>query len=323
MLRPHPPATEVGAATAAMLPLAVTDARKRYGAIEALAGAGFEVRPRELVGLLGPNGAGKTTLIKAIAGRLALDAGAIHLFGRGVRQQDPRPELGVVPQELAIYPLLSARENLEIFGALYGVTGQTLRDRVDWALRWSDLRDRANEPTKRFSGGMKRRLNIACSLLHQPVLVLLDEPTVGVDPQSRERIYEMLAELQNSGVSMVLTTHQLEEAERRCQRVVIIDRGRTVASGTVAELVQQALGSGRTLRVTLGRPLDAGVALPADVMLDDSRREARVPLRAVGPDVASILALLDRAGAHVEDLAITGATLQDVFIKLTGRDLRD
>src|SRR5262245_36704999 len=190
--------------------LSVEGAEKRFGSTVALAGASFAVRRAELVGLLGPNGAGKTTIIKAIAGRLRLDAGAIKLFGRGLTLDDRRPEIGVVPQELAVYPLLTARENLEVFGTLYGVSRSTLRESVEWALEESDWKDRAGEPVKRFSGGMKRRLNIACSLLHGPTLVLLDEPTVGVDPQSRERIYEMLAELQRQGVSIVLTTHHLE-----------------------------------------------------------------------------------------------------------------
>jgi ABC-2 type transport system ATP-binding protein len=217
--------------------LEVAHATKAFGETKALAGASFAVRPGELVGLLGPNGAGKTTMIKAIAGRVELDAGSIKLFGREVKRKDPRPDLGVVPQELAIYKLLTARENLEAFGEHYGVTGATLKERVDWALGWSGLDDRAKEQTKQFSGGMQRRLNIAASLIHRPKLLLLDEPTVGVDPQSRERIYDMLAALKRDGVSVVLTTHHLEEAERRCERVVIIDHGAIVASGTVEELL--------------------------------------------------------------------------------------
>lgn len=244
--------------------LEVQAAAKSFGATKALNGASFGVAPGELVGLLGPNGAGKTTMIKAIAGRLELDAGTIALFGRPVKRHDPRPDLGVVPQELAIYKLLTARENLEAFGSLYGVSGTALKERVDWALDWSGLDDRAKEPTKKFSGGMQRRLNIACSLLHKPKVLLLDEPTVGVDPQSRERIYDMLAALKRDGVSVVLTTHHLEEAERRCERVVIIDNGVTVASGTVAELLAH--------------------------------------VRATQPDARN---------------------LQDVFIALTGRDLRE
>jgi len=244
--------------------LEVQGAVKSFGQTKALAGASFAVRPGELVGLLGPNGAGKTTMIKAIAGRVELDAGTIKIFDRDLKRKDPRPELGVVPQELAIYKLLTARENLEAFGELYGVTGTALKERVQWALDWSGLDDRAKEPTKKFSGGMQRRLNIACSLLHKPKLLLLDEPTVGVDPQSRERIYDMLAALKRDGVSVVLTTHHLEEAEKRCERIVIIDNGAIVASGTVAELV-----------------------------------------------------------ARVQATNARATSLQDVFIALTGRDLRE
>jgi len=247
------------------LPLMVRDARKSFGSVRALDGASLEVRPAELVGLLGPNGAGKTTLIKAIAGRLGLDAGEMQLFGRRLTPSDKRPEIGLVPQELAIYPLLTATENLEVFGRLYGVPASQIGARVKWALEWSDLKDRANEPTKRFSGGMKRRLNIACSLLHQPTLVLLDEPTVGVDPQSRERIYGMLADLQRAGVSIVLTTHHLEEAEQRCERIVIIDHGRIVAAGTLAETI-----TSEHIGETFG--------LPVEITERDGRYAARAVL---------------------------------------------
>jgi ABC-2 type transport system ATP-binding protein len=246
-------------------PLAIENAVKTFGDVRALDGATFSLQAGELLGLLGPNGAGKTTAIRAIAGRVALERGSVRLFDRVVGRTDARPEIGVVPQELAVYPLLTARENLEIFGRLYGVTRQALDARVGWALDWSGLSDRAGDSVKRYSGGMKRRLNIACGLLHEPRILLLDEPTVGVDPQSRERIYEMLQVLRQTGVSILLTTHHLEEAERRCDRIVILDHGRTVAAGTVAELVAQALG--------------------------------------------------DRARAD--------ATLQDAFIALTGRDLRE
>lgn len=278
------------------LPLEVTGARKRFGSTDALAGASFTVHRGELLGLLGPNGAGKTTMIRAIAGRVSLDAGTISVFGRTVGQRDPRPEIGVVPQELAVYPLLTARENLEVFGALYGVAGTTLRERVDWALEWSDLKDRAKEPVKRFSGGMKRRLNIAIGLLHSPQIVLLDEPTVGVDPQSRERIYEMLASLQKSGVAVVLTTHHLEEAEKRCERIVIIDHGVIVASGTLNELLsasQQDLGA------------------------------VRLVVKATAADVERQLTALASAGVPRESVEIHRGSLQDVFIGLTGRDLRE
>jgi ABC-2 type transport system ATP-binding protein len=304
-------------------PLVVELATKRFGLVQALAGASFDVRRGELLGLLGPNGAGKTTLIKAIAGRVKLDAGVIRLFGRALSNTDKRPEIGVVPQELGVYKLHTAKENLEVFGALYGVGRSTLQARVAWALAWAGLEDRAHEPVVRFSGGMKRRLNIACSLLHSPRLVLLDEPTVGVDPQSRERIYEMLGVLQASGVSMVLTTHHLEEAERRCDRIVIIDHGRTVAAGTLPELVASTVGSARTLTITLGKPLAAGAMITGDAQIEAGGRTVLLPVHELGQEVPALLAKVSAAGGEITDIALSGASLQDVFIALTGRELRE
>jgi linearmycin/streptolysin S transport system ATP-binding protein len=306
-------------------PLAVDAASKRFGTVQALAGVSLAVGRGELIGLLGPNGAGKTTLIRAIAGRIRLDAGVVRLFGRALAAGDSRAELGVVPQELAIYPLLTARENLEVFGRLYGVGGSDLAERVRWALAWADLGDRAKEPTKRFSGGMKRRLNIACSLIHRPSVLLLDEPTVGVDPQSRERIYEMLSVLRQQGMSIVLTTHHLEEAQERCERVLIIDHGRIVAAGSVPALVAGTLGRARTLRVTVSAPI-AGLALPADVTRSADGRELSTAVDDAGHverAVARVSALAASAGVTIEDIALGGASLQDVFIALTGRELRE
>ena len=305
------------------LPLVVDAAAKRFGAVRALDGASLTVGRGELVGLLGPNGAGKTTLIRAIAGRLRLDAGRVSLFGRVLTPEDRRAELGVVPQEIAVYPLLTAAENLRAFGELYGVSGQALDERVRWALAWSDLAERASEPVKRFSGGMKRRLNIACSLVHQPSLVLLDEPTVGVDPQSRERIYEMLASLRASGVSIVLTTHHLEEAERRCERIVIIDQGRIVASGDMHDLVSGVLGAQRSLRLTLAAPLADDAPVPSDLVVEDGRRVVRLNVADARSDVVRAMDAVGRLGAEVVDLELARASLQDVFIALTGRELRE
>lgn len=303
--------------------LVIDSARKTFGTVEALAGTSFEVRQGELLGLLGPNGAGKTTVIKAIAGRLQLDAGTIKVFGRPLTIRDPRPDIGLVPQELAVYPLLTARENLEVFGALSGVSKADLPRRVSWALEWSDLKERSGESVKRFSGGMKRRLNIACSLLHDPKLVLLDEPTVGVDPQSRERIYEMLASLRQSGVSIVLTTHHLEEAEQRCDRIVIIDHGKIVAAGTLSELLRSALGGARSVDVRLQSAWPAAAARPADWRVSDDGRHVTVEVANLGRDLGSVLAAVNAAGVEVADVALRGSTLHDAFIALTGRELRE
>jgi len=310
-------------ATAVDAPLRIENAQKRYGKVTALAGVSFDVRPGELVGLLGPNGAGKTTAIKAIAGRVALDGGQVHLFGRALAPRDSRPEIGVVPQELAVYAKLTARENLEVFGALNGVGRATLKTRVDWALEWSDLKDRADEITQKYSGGMRRRLNIACSLLHDPKIVLLDEPTVGVDPQSRERIYEMLAALQKRGVSVVLTTHHLEEAEQRCERILIIDHGRIVASGTLEELVRSTLGSARAVNLTVDSAWPAGVAVPAGARVGENGRSIHADLPDLGGSLARLIDDVGRAGRSVTDIKLTGSTLHEVFIALTGRELRE
>ena len=303
---------------AAGLLLAVHDAHKRFGATEALRGASLELREGELLGLLGPNGAGKTTLIRAIAGRVKLDCGEIVLLGSRLAAKDPRPELGVVPQEIALYALLTARENLEVFGRLHGVSPADLKPRVDWALSWTALGDRAKEPVKGFSGGMKRRLNIACGVLHRPRVALLDEPTVGVDPQSRERIYGMLAELRAEGTSLVLTTHQLDEAEAHCDRVAIIDHGRLVACGTARELVSKHIGTARIVRLsfdTMPRELPAGAAI------EDGQVVARV--NDIGAELPALIEAARRAGARVVDVQVDRQGLHEVFLQLTGKELRE
>jgi ABC-2 type transport system ATP-binding protein len=305
--------------------LTVLDARKRFGSVVALDGATFSLREGELLALLGPNGAGKTTLIRAISGRVRLDGGEVRLFGRLVagRGLDPGatpPELGIVPQEIAIYPLLTARENLHAFGRLQGLRGRELTEGINWALSMTALEDRADEITKGYSGGMKRRLNIACGVLHRPRIVLLDEPTVGVDPQSRERIYDMLATLTKDGVSLVLTTHHLEEAEARCARTVIIDHGKVIASGTLPELVDQTVGRFRTVTIRV----DAAIAAPPGTTIDaDDPRLLEARVGDVARELPLLLSAVSSRGGTVEDVEVKGPSLQSVFIHLTGRDLRE
>jgi ABC-2 type transport system ATP-binding protein len=298
----------------------VRDAEKSFGSVRALQGASLEVRPGELLALLGPNGAGKTTLIRAIAGRVRLDQGAVELFGRRVETRERRDPLGLVPQEIALYPLLTARENLEVFGRLHGVPAARLAERVAWALDWTALAERAKEPVKQFSGGMKRRLNLACSVLHEPKLVLLDEPTVGVDPQSRERIYEMLDTLRRAGASLLLTTHQLEEAETRCDRVAILDRGRLVASGTLAELVDRTVGSDRQVVLTVDR--EPARRPPGFEAVGDPRRLA-VRVKDFGVELPEAIDRARRAGLSIEDVEVRRHGLHDVFLHLTGKELRE
>ena len=305
--------------------LTVTDARKAYGAVQALSGASLELRPGELLALLGPNGAGKTTLIRGIAGRVRLDGGEIRVFGRPVVPGVTPRELGIVPQELAVYGPMTAGENLLTFGRLQGLSGRELSTRIDWVLERTGLLDRAREPVKQFSGGMKRRLNIACGLLHRPRIVLLDEPTVGVDPQSRDRIYDMLGELATDGVSLLLTTHHLEEAEARCSRTVIIDHGRVIAAGTLPELVDRTVGRHRLVTLRLDQPLADGrnAALGLVDVDPADRRIVRARLTDVALELPPLLEGIRLDGRAVEDVEVRGPSLQAVFISLTGRELRE
>jgi linearmycin/streptolysin S transport system ATP-binding protein len=289
-----------------MAVLTVANARKKFKDVVALDGASFELREGELLALLGPNGAGKTTLIRAIAGRVRLDAGEIRLFDRVLDGRRTPPELGIIPQEVALYPLLSATENLRVFGRLLGLRGADLEQRIAWALDRIGLADRAREQVKQFSGGMRRRLNVACGLLHRPRVLLLDEPTVGVDPQSRDRIYDVLAELAAEGVSLLLTTHHLEEAEARCARTVIIDHGRVIASGTLSELVEQTIGRHREVTLHL-----------------DDARTINARMADVARELPPLLQQVAGEGRRVDDVEVRGPSLQSVFIHLTGRDLRE
>jgi ABC-2 type transport system ATP-binding protein len=307
--------------------LQVSNARKKFGAVTALDGASFELRQGELLALLGPNGAGKTTVIRAIAARLALDGGEIRLFDRVVKHGRTPPALGIVPQEIALYQLLTARENLEGFGRLQGLTGAALAANVDWALERTALSDRQHDPVKQFSGGMRRRLNIACGVIHKPRIVLLDEPTVGVDPQSRDRIYDMLAEMTREGVSLLLTTHHLEEAEARCSRTVIIDHGKVIAAGTLHELVEQTVGRHRLVTLRLDAAVNGSspaLAGSSGLAVDpDDARVVRARLRDVAVDLPPLLERVRAAGRLIEDVEVRGPSLQSVFIHLTGRELRE
>ncbi len=300
--------------------LQIREARKSFGATLALDGLSFELRAGELLGLLGPNGAGKTTLIRAISGRVRLDGGTVAMFGRELAPGMVRKDLGVVPQENALYPLLTARENLETFGRMNGLEGKHLRERTAWALEWTGLVERAGSEVKTFSGGMKRRLNLACGVLHEPKLVLLDEPTVGVDPQSREKIYDMLSALRADGASLLLTTHYLEEAEARCERIVVVDHGKAIATGTLAELVEQAGLGGSLVRMRLDR---AATVAPPGFRQDGDAAVLTATIHDVGQELPGLLARVREAGLGVRDLEVRSATLQAVFLQLTGKELRE
>ena len=228
-------------------PLIVNNVAKSFNGRKALDGVSLEIREGEVLGLLGPNGAGKSTLVRTIMGRVTPNAGEVVIFGAKALAGDnaAREQVGVVPQEIALYPLLTARENLMVFGRYYGLSGEKLDYAIQESLTWAGLTERAFDTTKKLSGGMKRRLNMAAGVIHKPRLLLLDEPTVGVDPQSRERIYQMIEALRANGVSLIYTTHYMEEAERLCDRIAIIDQGKIIAIGTKDELVRSTIGDKR------------------------------------------------------------------------------
>ncbi len=318
--------TEPVPATATVL--ACRDLRKRFGDRVAVDGVGFSIGPGETYGLLGPNGAGKTTTISMICGILARDDGSVAVAGQPVDVDTPaaKAAIGYVPQDLAIYPDLTARENLAFFSRLYGQSGSDARARIDEVLGVVGLTDRADDRTDQYSGGMKRRLNIAVGLLHRPKLLVLDEPTVGVDPQSRNAILESVEALGREGMAILYTTHYMEEAERLCDRVGIIDEGVIRAEGTRRELVALI---GQRDKVQLSATGDlAGAATrlaQLDGVADATAREGGVELIVDGARsrLPELLQAASDAGLGVTAVEVVEPDLEAVFLHLTGRALRD
>lgn len=296
--------------------LSIEDAHLSYGDLRALAGLSLQLFPGELLGLLGPNGAGKTTLINCLSNRQKLDHGQITLAATG-----PLADvLGIVPQEIAVYPDLTVLQNLRIFGRLHGLTGRDLRQRIDEALEWAGLADRQRAFARTLSGGMQRRLNIACSVLHRPQVLLLDEPTVGVDPQSRERIYNMLDTLLQTGTAILLTTHQLDEAQHRCDRIAIVDGGRLLDAGTYQELLSRSIGTSQQVSIRFASPPSS---LPASLRMTQSALEAVGPIDNVLVELPHLLHALQHCSASIEHLTLRQPTLQHLFLHLTGKELRE
>ena len=303
------------------VPLRVDSVVKRFGELTAVAGVSLQVGAGTCLGLLGPNGAGKSTLIRSIAGRVRPDAGTVEVFGHRAGSPAACADLGWVPQELALYPLLTCRENLEAFGRYQGLRAKALGGAVQWCLEWAALADRAGATVKSLSGGMRRRLNMAAGLIHRPRLVLLDEPTAGVDPQSRNRIFEMVEALRGEGMAVVYTTHYMEEAERLCGLIVIMDHGRAIAQGTREELVAESFGgrSDVVMRFAATAGSTAAWAAAHDGTLQDGVAHFAVERPTA---IAGLLDAAARDGLEVVDVTLRRPTLESVFLHLTGRELR-
>jgi ABC-2 type transport system ATP-binding protein len=308
--------------------LACRDLRRRFGQRLAVDGVGFHVDPGETYGLLGPNGAGKTTTISMICGLLRRDGGEVTVAGASL-DRDPgavKAAIGYVPQDIALYPDLSGGENLRFWGRMQGLSGRELAARVDAVLEVVGLADRARDKVADYSGGMQRRLNIGAGLLHRPRLLVLDEPTVGVDPQSRNAILENVEALRGEGAAVLYTTHYMEEAERLCDRVGIIDQGRLIAEGTRRELVAQ-VGERDRIELAAGGNLVALAAGCKRVLGVDEATVVAGGLHLVARDgrrlLPKLLEMAETAGVEVTSVEVVEPDLEAVFLHLTGKALRD
>jgi ABC-2 type transport system ATP-binding protein len=280
--------------------LTFSNVRKSYGKLVAVDGLSLSIRKGELFGLLGPNGAGKSTSVSLAVGLLAPDSGSVSIEGHGnPAAPEVRQKIGVAPQALALYDLLTGEENLRFFGEVYGLSGAVLAERVKWCLDFVGLADRKGDRVGGYSGGMKRRLNMAAAVIHDPELLLLDEPTVGVDPQSRNKIFDSIEALHRDGRTIIYTTHYMEEAERLCDRIAIVDAGKLLALGTLKELLATHGGAPTLVVNTNG---------------EDRRVQTANPL-----------AELNRmaAAGTIDAFQMERPTLEQVFLTLTGRSLRD
>jgi len=322
--------------------LTAKELRKRYGDNEAVRGISFSVLRGEIFSLLGPNGAGKTTTINMLSCLIEPTSGTAEIAGHAIPGDtlNVRRAIGVVPQEIALYESLSARQNLEFWGRLYDMSGKALADRIDEVLALVELSDRARDKIKTFSGGMKRRINIAAGLLHRPKLLFMDEPTVGIDPQSRRRILDTVLRLREEyGMTVLYTTHLMEEAQELSDRVAIIDHGKIIASGTQVELMAQT-GEVDRLILTLGQP-EIAPALVArfksdlsDVVnvvvepreADDAQKaETRVTIfsKRGRKSLPEVLQLANALELHVVSVQVREPDLEALFLQLTGRELRE
>lgn len=304
------------------------DLRKHFGDVQAVCGVSFGVPVGEIFGLLGPNGAGKSTTISMLSGLLAPTDGDATIMGHSIRSEpeSAKASLGVVPQDIALYPDLSARENLIFWGKMYGLRGAMLKTRVDEVLEIIGLAERQNDRVGKYSGGMKRRVNVGVALLHKPAVVIMDEPTVGIDPQSRRHILDNVKELNRQGMSVLYTTHYMEEAAELSHHIAIMDMGKVIACGTHDELIQLV---GEQTRIDLTLNAEAGKVLPAWQTTEGVSRIDATDSRVIAlvDDSNRVLPRLfdaaSNAGVRITSVDIQEPNLETVFLHLTGRALRD
>ncbi|MFX3633392.1 MAG: ABC transporter ATP-binding protein [Candidatus Pristimantibacillus sp.] len=303
---------------------------KKYDAALTVNHLNFDIEEGEIFGLLGPNGAGKSTTIHMLAGLLNMSSGEITLDGFSIKKHplEVKRRIGLVPQELAIYETLTARENVTFFAKLYGLRGELLRERVNEALQFVGLLERANEKPVTFSGGMKRRLNIACAITHRPKLIIMDEPTVGIDPQSRNHILESVRELNRLGSTIIYTSHYMEEVDAICSRIGIMDKGKLIAYGTKEQLTREA-GQEERLIFEIDRPYEAASAEmlehPGVKQLEESDggKTVEVTVKESSTVLQDLLFILQKHGATLRKLTRVEPDLESLFLQMTGRTLRD
>jgi ABC-2 type transport system ATP-binding protein len=308
--------------------ITVRSVYKSFGNIKAVENVSFKIEKGEIFGILGPNGAGKSTIVNILNTLVKPDSGEVIINGINVKNDGETIKLimGVVPQEIALYEELSAYENLMFWGGLYDIPKQELRKNVNKTLEIVDLVNRKDDRIKTFSGGMKRRINIACSLLHNPKILVLDEPTVGVDPQNRNHIFEVIDRLNNEGMTIIYTTHYMEEAERFCDKIAIIDIGRIIAQGTLKELRQ--ISDVRDLLII--KLADANIQLISRItsenpciMFDSTTNILEAECKNIGNDTSIIINQIQNYGGVIERIYTQGTNLESIYLKLTGKELRD
>ncbi len=305
----------------------VSNLSKSYNGLRAVDDISFEIPEGSMFGLLGPNGAGKTTAISMLSGLIRPDDGNISIGGYDMLREPMKAKslMGIVPQEIALYPTLSARENLMFWGRLYRLSGKNLRTRVEEVLTVAGLSERANDSIEKYSGGMKRRINIAAGLLHNPKLLLLDEPTVGVDPQSRRSILDTITDLNRQGMTVIYTSHYMEEVEELCPLVTIMDRGKIIASGERHALMQM-VEDRDVIRLETAKPLenyDNIKKLPNVIGVSGEENVTRITVGDSRKLLAPVIEAINKSGIQVTSVTVEQPNLETVFLHLTGRNLRN